>query len=266
MKLMKKIFAVLAVVELSAVFIWAADRDTVVHVVGVGETLASIAEKYGTAESVIKESNPDVTDIVYVGMKLAIPLSGGKEDSAGTETPGDGGLTMTEGAFSAMGSSAGSGNTDTESTEGKEDDRKFSFFEVGYTAGSFESVRYSGMYGLSMTFLTWDLAPDLYAGVHFSPLNFNFGLAPEGFESDVVMLGPVIGYCLTPYLLLAAPLDVLCNIYGIGSDKWQASWGMALSPTLYVGKEAGIYIGTVFSVSFSGNSAVSCGFRTGIYF
>jgi len=43
------------------------------HEVQRGETLTSIAKKYGVTEQMIKEANPQMGDLFYVGLKLNIP-------------------------------------------------------------------------------------------------------------------------------------------------------------------------------------------------
>ena len=48
-------------------------QEVVSHVVERGETLESIAQKYGVSTAQIREANPDINDFFYVGMKLSIP-------------------------------------------------------------------------------------------------------------------------------------------------------------------------------------------------
>ena len=47
------------------------------HEVQRGETLSSIAKQYGVTEQMVKEANPQMGDLFYVGLKLNIPK---KED------------------------------------------------------------------------------------------------------------------------------------------------------------------------------------------
>ena len=52
--------------------------DTVVYVVKVGDTLRSIAAKYGTTPSAIARANKMTNpDVIYPGQRLVIPASGG---------------------------------------------------------------------------------------------------------------------------------------------------------------------------------------------
>lgn len=147
-----------------------------------------------------------------------------------------------------------------------EQDRKDGAFEVSFCASSFEDVKLSGSYGLSWTSLPWKLAPRLYAGYHLSPFNFNFGLVDSSMTSDLIKLGPAIGYYFTPKIFVAMPLDVLCDVYFDSDDNTKTAWGMSLAPTVYIGSKGGVFIGPQFTIGFSGGSEVSCGFRAGIYF
>lgn len=156
-------------------------------------------------------------------------------------------------------------NVDTEISEssGFESERKKGMCEFTYAAGSFEDVKLSGTYGFSWTLLPWEIAPKLYAGIHFSPLNFNYGLSDLNY--DEIRLGPAIGYYFTPKIFISMPVYVLCDVYSGDNDETKTAWGMALAPAIFLGKTAGIFIGPQFQVGFSSGSKVSCGFRAGIY-
>lgn len=146
-----------------------------------------------------------------------------------------------------------------------ESQRITGMYEITYSAGSFEDVKLSGAYGFSWTMLPWKIAPKLYVGIHFSPLNLNYGLSD--FTYDEIRLGPAIGYYFTPKIFISTPLDVLCDVYFDDNDETKTDWGLALAPSVYIGgSKAGVFIGPQFTVGFSSGSKVSCGFRAGIYF
>lgn len=66
---MKKIFLSLIVLMLSvSVF-----AQAVVHTVQRGETLESIAQKYGVTAQDLLNANPDAKEYLYTGMKISIP-------------------------------------------------------------------------------------------------------------------------------------------------------------------------------------------------
>lgn len=60
-----------------------------IHIVQRGETMASVAAKYGTTESTIKDLNPNIGSMFFAGMKLNVPenIPGGSLSS--TNNPGN---------------------------------------------------------------------------------------------------------------------------------------------------------------------------------
>lgn len=146
-----------------------------------------------------------------------------------------------------------------------ESDRKSSFIEVGYSASSFEDVKLSGSYGISWTIFPWKIASESYLGIHFSPLNVNFGLVDSDYTTDIIKVGPSLGVYITPKICVAVNLDAMCVVY-FESDDTKTAWGMSLEPAIYLGSSAGIYVGPQFTMSFEGDSKIDCGFRAGIYF
>lgn len=50
-------------------------QSTVKHVVDKGETLTSIAQKYGVTKEKIVELNPEAAQFIYVGMELVVPAT-----------------------------------------------------------------------------------------------------------------------------------------------------------------------------------------------
>ncbi len=144
-------------------------------------------------------------------------------------------------------------------------ERKDYMIEIGFAASTFKDVKTSGYYGVSMTVLPIEIAPRLYAGLHWSPFYANYGLVDSAFASQMLMLGPALGYYFTPKVFIAAPLDIMCAYFFINSNL-KTSWGMSWAPSLYIGNKSGVFIGPQFSIGFKGDSKVYCGFRTGIYF
>lgn len=70
----KRIIAIVACVLISSVSVLA--QTVKKHIVERGETVESIAEKYGVTKASIIEINPDAAQFVYVGMELKIPEGG----------------------------------------------------------------------------------------------------------------------------------------------------------------------------------------------
>lgn len=63
-----------------------AQTGTTKHIVDRGETLESIAKKYGTTPEKIIELNPDAGQFVYVGMELEIPATGAVQTNTNEES------------------------------------------------------------------------------------------------------------------------------------------------------------------------------------
>ena len=145
-------------------------------------------------------------------------------------------------------------------------DRKERAFEVGYAASTFDDVKLSGSYGLSMTMLPWKITDNLYVGFHLSPFYFNFGLVDKNLTSDVIKLGPALGYYFTPTIFVTLPLMAVCDVYFQGTDT-KTSWAMACAPSLYVGNNKfGVFAGPMLTLPFEGESKLNTGFRAGFYF
>lgn len=71
--MIKKIF--LSVLLCTVCMFGLAQSQTITHVVQRGETLESIAESYKVSVEDINKANPNADGIVYVGMKIEIPMS-----------------------------------------------------------------------------------------------------------------------------------------------------------------------------------------------
>jgi hypothetical protein len=235
-----------------------AQTNTITHVVDRGETLASIAKRYSTTEAKIIELNPDAAQFVYVGMELTIPTSA-SQVSNNSVAPNSSQSNTSYNSFAQ----SDADNTDILETSDFETERKNGAYELTFSVDSFDDVKSSGSYGFAWTVLLWDITPRLYAGIHFSTF-VNYGLSD--YTTAVIKLGPALGYYFTPKIFISMPLDVCCSVYFGENDQTKTAWGMDLAPAIYLGNKAGFFIGPQFSVSFSGNSKVNCGFRTGIYF
>lgn len=236
------------------------------HTIQRGETLESIAQKYQVSVDALKQANPDAIDVFYVGMKLNIP----KETITPTiSKPSE---TVSTTVSTPSGEVAHSVKYDITKKEkiSREDERKSYAYEIGYTAARFDGVKETGSYGVGLTFLPWNIVDNLYVGFHLSPFSFNFGLVDSDFVTDVVKLGPAIGYYFTPKIFVALPVVALCSVSftdpETGKSKTMAEWGMACAPSIYIGNKFGVYVGPFFSMGFKGKTKINCGFRAGFYF
>lgn len=153
--------------------------------------------------------------------------------------------------------------TASDDDEGADEGERSSFtaVEIGFMATSFESVKYSGHYGMSMAFYKQTKQANIWAGVHIYEFNFNWGLAPSSATSDLVGIGPALGTPIGAGAFVGASMDLLCDIYDGG-----CSWGLDLAPTVYIGRKGGLYLGLLETWSFKGGGNGTTGFRAGVFF
>lgn len=144
------------------------------HTVDIGETLASIAQRYGTTEARIIELNPDAADFIYVGMELVIPIASPTNLAENSGNSADKKDSVTFASETAPSMPPGQTDRFSQKEPGnaklvgsKDDDRKWDFYEVQFMATSFKSVKASGMYGLGVIALPLEVAPDWVIGGHF---------------------------------------------------------------------------------------------------
>ena len=149
-----------------------AQTNTIKHTVDRGETLASIAKRYAITEAKLIELNPDAAQFVYVGMELIIPVVSTETATEQKQVYNNTDNLSNIVAYSPISNS----DTNFSYNDSFEKNRKSSYFELGYSASTFEDVKSSGSYGFGWTSLPWPIADRIYMGLHFSPLGFNFGL------------------------------------------------------------------------------------------
>lgn len=230
-------------------------QNTVKHIIDRGETLQSIAKRYSTTPERIIELNPDAAQFIYVGMELQIPATETSNSLSNNRDSSTNNLLV----------DGESNNYNANNESDFESQRKWGFVEVGYFASSFDDVKASGHYGVAWSILPWKIADRFYVGAYVSPFNFNYGLVPSDFTTDVIKFGPQIGYYFTPQIAVTLPVNVLCDVYFEGTDT-STLWGLEFAPTIYVGKKFGIYAGPLANVGFYSGSKFDFGFRAGLYF
>lgn len=237
------------------------------------KNIRAVAKKFDSKHSTSNKSHQKGPQIISSSSKTVSTKETQSVQSNNTQTPEisdfEKGPQMISSSSKTVSTketqSVQSNNTQTPEISDFESERVEFVTDLSYAAGSFKEAKLSGTYGLSCTTLPWKIAPRLYAGIDFSPLNLNYGLN-DYFNYAEIRLGPVIAYYFTPKIFISIPLNVLCQVYIGDDDKTKTGWGMGLVPAVYLGRKVGIFFGPQFTIGFSGNSKVSCGFRTGIYF
>lgn len=81
-KMLATIFA--SIIGVNVAF---AQMNTVKHTVNRGETLSSIAQRYGTTTDKIVELNPEAAQFIYVGMELTVPVVAASEALPTAQAP-----------------------------------------------------------------------------------------------------------------------------------------------------------------------------------
>ncbi|MCM1225620.1 MAG: LysM peptidoglycan-binding domain-containing protein, partial [Lachnospiraceae bacterium] len=134
---MKKLFLFLAMGLCAMAWAFA----NVEHVVEPGETLKSIAQKYGVTEAKIIELNPDAAQFIYVGMELNIPANAAVTQSSAS--------TSSTSAPENHSNLVDVGTGDRLDSDGNI--VKHSFFAIAsFQAGDLDMIKESGSYGLGM--------------------------------------------------------------------------------------------------------------------
>lgn len=219
-----------------------AQSQTVTHVVQRGETIESIAEYYKVSVEDINKANPNADGIVYVGMKLNIPVNSNtpikkdidvsKDCQRTIETP-----TTNKSEVTITSRSAKNNYNVNKTTIDLND---YSFWGLFYRA-SFEDAG-TGFYGLGGTaFSSSGWGVNFYIGA-------DYGLAEKHYEGVCFYIGPSYGYNFNNILLMGS-LDFVGIYAGQGegqqtgtnhkgetytytSTKNKFGWGIALSPQI----------------------------------
>lgn len=186
------------------------------HVIERGETLESIAARYGVTTEEIIKLNPDAAQFVYVGMELNLPekpAQAAVNDSVAQARPATPQTTVTEYV---------AGNVQTVTDSDKLTPYDYITYGLSYFA-PFEAAD-TGYYMLGGTVL----APSGW-GLDFH-LGFNYGLVDKDYAGYAFLMGPAYGYAFDR-VMLAASLDFLGTYLGQGKDEdLKFNWGFALMP------------------------------------
>ncbi len=165
---MKKFLAIFAVIIFA--FGVATAQTTATHIVDKGETLASIAKKYGVSEAEIISLNPEAAQFIYVGQELAIPQA---SRTAVQATANDSGKATGQSATDALVSSEN--NSD-------ESDDKPGFFpnfsmEYGFLSKEkgVKGTNYTYAFTLGANYFFMRKLSGLFAGVNigYNSANYN---------------------------------------------------------------------------------------------
>ena len=268
--MLKKLF--LSAVLCTASMVAMAQSQIITHVVQRGETLESIAKYYNISVADLNNANPNADGIIYVGMKLAVPVATTtvSTTSSTITTPATPAQDLSHQDRSETMPTGTQSYTDTPRTEISHNTPRSSWqrnqalmtYGLTFFSADFGHVKESGHYGITMDFL--NLYNSLF-GASLTLGSFNFGLVDRDFVSDVILWGPNIAYEVTKGLRIAAPIQVMTIMNFDDKGDSKTSWGWAISPRLYYsfGKVT-INTGILINGGFKSKESATCGFVVGI--
>lgn len=256
--MIKKIF--LTVVFCTVSVFTMAQSQTVTHVVQRGETIESIAEICKVSVRDINKANPNADGIVYVGMKLNVPIE--KMDTYTDEAPlqddAEQRNTQTVSYYSTPTKRKGNVSTNTWVRN-----QTRSMWGLTYFACDFEDVKASGHYGLTLDML--NIGESLF-GFNTTLGSLNYGLVDKEHTTDLILFGPNVSYEIVQNVILSLPVQAMCNVSFEGSDT-KTAWGWAISPRLYYSfGKVNVNAGILVNGGFKKEEDVTCGFTVGIGF
>ena len=190
------------------------------HVIERGETLESIATRYGVTTEEIIKLNPGAAQFVYVGMELTLPEKPVETAAGDTAVPEK---TLSEPSATAY-QYGESVNPVTDG--GKLTPNDFAMVGASYFA-PFEQADL-GYYMVGYTILSsagW--------GANFH-IGANYGLVDSDFAGVAFLAGPAYGYAYKNFLF-GASFDFLGTYLGQGSgEDLKFNWGFSLMPKAVV--------------------------------
>ncbi|MDE6157662.1 MAG: LysM peptidoglycan-binding domain-containing protein [Muribaculaceae bacterium] len=224
MKTLKQILAIFAVALLGTLAAAAQTRQT--HTVQRGESLESIAAKYGVSTQAIRDANPQMTAI-FVGYKIIIPEAA---PAQATDTP-----ARTFAPRPAQQTEAPAHSE--EYTDKKEfSPQDFNNVYISYS-GSFSAYD-KGVYGIG-----WIGFDDKGIGLEQN-FNTNYGIIKKYGRGLIYKPGVAYGHAFNKYVMLYAPLRFHLTYLEAGTGqvdgkgnaktKLEFNFGVTLGPGIVV--------------------------------
>lgn len=269
---------ILTAVISSASILAMAQTSTVTHIVQRGETIESIAEYYHVSIDDINKANPNTEGLVYVGMKLMVPvkednkITTGKESLAAFKLPSN--ISMVTDAEKSAKIESNDSEHQHKSINIKQDLADFHVYGVNYRA-SFKDAGH-GFYGLG----GYAFSSSGF-GANFS-IGADYGLVNKDYAGICFYIGPSYAYALNNVLFMAS-LDYVGTYLGTGNSEKTGtnhkgetytyegndskySWGIAFSPSVGIKiNKFTPYVGLDFNWSKDAKK-IDVGFCAGIGF
>lgn len=226
----KLLFSAIAVILGTAI---AYSQNTVKHVIDRGETLQSIAQRYGTTVEKIIELNPDAAQFVYVGMELTVPVVAYQETTN---------ISISDNSPSVTNNVLPLEQTSTSSTN---DIDALHWIQVSFLYGFGDGpAKYKSAYGIHFT--SQRIIQDKYGiGATFGASE-NVGFVPFDASTLTCFIGPAFSFFpeQTKCVYLTLPLCLAMSAYfeknqekaeqGIDSTDQKIKFGFLTTPQINV--------------------------------
>ncbi len=238
-----------------------AQSQTVTHVVQRGETIESIAQYYNVSVEDINKANPNADGVVYVGMKLNVPTT--RATNTVTNAKPQQETIEQRNTQTATYNPTSTEKRSNHSSNMWQRNQSRIMWGLTYFAQDFDDVKLSGHYGITIDAL--NIGNSLF-GFNATLLSFNFGLVDKDYTTDLILFGPNVAYEFAPNLIVALPVQAMCDVSFKGTDT-KTAWGWAISPRLYYSfGKVNINAGVLINGGFKKGEKATCGFTAGIGF
>jgi len=218
---MKKLLLTIVMSMCVVVCTWA----NVVHVVEPGETLKSIAKKYGLTEAQIVELNPDAGQFVYVGMELNIPVDSPVKQNASANVS-----TVVVSGQESIGASSATEHGTRVDSDGNVVYYP-SFFTVNYQTTDVEFIKESGSYGLGLVYSSFSHWGRFHVGANVN-FSINAGLIDDW--GCIIEFGPSVRFDISDRCFINMPIDAVCSCtFPEGTTDTKTDWGAKISPAIH---------------------------------
>lgn len=268
---------VISTVLFSASVFTMAQSQTVTHTMQRGETIESIAKQYHVSVEDINKANPNMDGLVYVGMKLVVPINKGSDHSNDAKIAKEQEKETLPLSASDSQPALKVDNSFQEPeaiSNNKKNMSDFNFLGVDYRA-AFESTG-EGFYAIGFnTFSPSGFGAEFFMGA-------DYGLIDSDYAGLCFYAGPVYGYSFHN-VLLKASLDFVGYYMGTGDrmrtrtnakgetstykgNELEFSWGISFSPCIGIKvRKVTPYVGLDFLWSEAAKR-INVGFIAGLGF
>lgn len=240
------------------------------HTVARGETLQSVAQKYGVSEDAIRQANPNMGNMFYVGMKLDIPekseQNSGKRKKVKVqkeEVPAQPPIVKEE-KWEVKNTNLPSSTLKSTDSEDKVKDGLWHIDYYNSLKSGDKGAYGFGADGLGNKEEGFGISMRIYTNLFLVDSDFSQFVTAWGANYHLKIEN--VGYILFPVMLSIYGYNAISfDDKGKKETKTKIGTGLLVSPYIAIGKKYGINIGPTFYVDFV-NGESSWGGYIGIWF